>query len=251
MRSPGLESIGRWYGLSFELNPPAIILAVREDYFEEGRLPPPEAEIVARYMDDLGLTAFAWNEKVMGFDGALKGVGAANGFLRFFARVPRVVAPGGERRYTFEGANAIAASLDLFFWGAQLPHGEEIPGPPQLLMIQQVHPEVMGTYGEEIVQWARMQTPGEEIRAITKSMRAAYRAMSPGVEDPGAQAYVNKDGRLHLHAAGAGLNAIDLTCDHMGFCGNNGETSMQQITFLAGLAGLHETVDRWCEEQKK
>ncbi len=210
------DSIPCWYELSWQEKEPAIILRVHQDFVESVASIKQDAPIVVGLKEGFKFKKFisAINEN-FGFDDALEIQAPRDKFTEFLIRIPEIKkvaqkkcsscrgtgkdefragekcfrcdGKGKEIYYDFEKAEAISASLTVFFILAMLTHSEkETSSPvPQLLTVQTTinrdigGASLWGEYSWHIRGWLASLWRGERalISEMCLAMQVAYTKM--------------------------------------------------------------------------
>lgn len=276
------ESLPRWYGLSWNAREKAIVLSIHEDLFRTHRTIP-SSDLVRLVMDEFKFSSFNLSfETDFGFDGALIFRKKKGDFRHFVGPLPEIrkrlndpcddckgsgkqdwgygkclLCDGKGKKvvYDHKPGFALSASLNLFFSTVYFPEEKTSAKIPQLMTVQlttqaSAHGgEMSGMYSPELVNWLCCES-NESVSFVSKAMRLAHGRMV------GNQFCSPSDFRAHISqngwfvtscpGSGCGLHPIERRMGHEGceFSSHNVDSPHQQLTLLAGLAALHDRVDR-------
>lgn len=276
------ENVPRWYDLSWQGNPPAIVVTFVKSALE--RLPDyvvAREYLLPQYQKELGVKTYSDSlDGHFGFDNAIEARTdgdkvVCTGHLpqvRWNTKSRCSYCKGGKRaphsdqecpdcrgsgkayELKWTPAFALSASLNALFFLAKFHEGETIPL-PQLLTLTLVTQCGMhggslgGDFSQPLVDWLRARRPGEQIPEMMTAMRIAHdRMMGKQARFIARhEAYVQKDGWLLANCGGGSIHPAYGWIEKAGgyeFTCHNVDSPVQQLTLLAGLAALHDRVDR-------
>ena len=282
------DRLPRWYGISWREANPAILLSIHRDFLADfPKIKPDAPEVLAR-VQEFGFSLFdGSSQPYFGFDQCLTRQEGNGEFVEFVAPLPIVCKEtdrpcqncegsgndtlrdgkclycngrGTEEEYTWRGAFAISASLNLFFRLACFPEKRTSAAAPQLLTVR-LHTargmhggELGGMYGIPLAEWLRSQPLHTGIPEMVRAMKAAYGHMLGASrvneynEYSFRAAIDHQNGWLSVDCPGdaCGLNPVRSPEPGRGYelSSHNVDTPAQQLTLLAGLAALCDRVRR-------
>lgn len=277
------EEIPRWYSLSWEPN--TILLRVDRVVLASVGPFTPDTPVVRALLDTFGFVNFTGeSEGWFGFGKALE-VREENGEVCFLARIPQIrvrtdkpctdckgsgwdkfrqgercfSCEGNGQNYEFrwEGADAIAASLNVLFTLLEFPERETTREQPQLFIVRLVAGReaygLGGSFGIPLRRWLSAYRPGTSLVEMTNVMINTYAHMF-GISRVGQSSFRasvdSSFGWLNVDCPGQGCgfyphhNFESRLDKGYEFSSHNVDDPGQQLTLLAGLAALHDLVDR-------
>ncbi len=274
------DTLPRWYGLSWRPEAPAIVVSVHREFLST--LSPIPAEDVRDCMASFKFGQFEGSlEKAFGFDNVLER--SVNGdFADFTARLPKVFrlldenceecggsgrdedrdgdclgCSGEGKKSVFEwtSAYAVSASLGLLLDRAMYTDFESSSRAPQLLTVHLLTAHgphggsLGGMYSVPLVRWLAAQPLHTKILEMVDAMRRAHTHIF-GEDRWNTHRFgasiAHHGGCLNVDCPGCGLYPSDrrYTGEGYEFACHNVDSAAQQLTLLAGLAALHDRVDR-------
>lgn len=242
------ENIPKWYEISWQNNPPAIVFRMHEDFIANLNVDLEHTPFVESYKKDFKFQQFSgdFNQDI-GFEGAFKHIGEKDGFIEFLIEIPRIKKETNEicsrcngsgrdedldmdclscsgtgKAYImdWQKANAISASFTLFTELLTYCHKIDTSAiSSQLLTIatatgQSVHGGSMsGEVSIPLTEWLNSLGNHAEIPEVVQVMEIAYNQMF-GLQDFDEYSFhfrIEKNGKFILDCPGdaCGLHPSD------------------------------------------
>lgn len=277
------QSLPRWYGLSWSAADPAILIRIQQSFLARLEPMNKDAPIVGGYVNMFAPLSFCGDfARGFGFDNSLIRKEDNGGYAIFHAQLPKVrlqtakrclmcggrkkdrvvrgepcyscEGTGKEHEYRWREAQLLSTSLALLFQLIEFSDTLLLVRERQLLTVllgalAGASP-ICGTYGIEFVGWLRGQyrRPLDE---MVEPMRTAYSHMmgkSRAHPDRFSARVDHPSGWLNVGVEGdrCGLYATHEPQPGQGydFSDHNTDNPAQQLAMVAGLAALHDRVDR-------
>ena len=275
------EDLPRWYGLSWRADPPSLILSLHHlALLGLTNLYKKEDEEIQSFLKEFQFNEFDWSfKKGFGFDGAFRLVGDKYGFKIFEAELPEVFQTTDEPCEYCEGtghdnvrddkclycdgkkkkhiyvdtpAYAISASLNLAL--RSLSYFQESTEAKDLQLFtvnlctaSEAHGgEFSGMYSVSLAKW--LSDRRGSISEMETAMHQAHTHMlKDNYADYDFRASVGKGGWLNVSCPVASFHPSDIGLrEGQGykFSSHNVDSPAKQLTLLAGLAALHDKVDK-------
>jgi len=247
------ENIPAWYYLSWQDEPPAIILGVHRDFIDNIRLANLADLMAIGFMEEFRFRNFSGDfNKSWGFDDSFKKMGEKDDFVEFNIALSAI-------RNDKKNAHAISASFSVFFAVAFFSEVETSSLFPQLLTINTVTEQrdhggsLSGQYSIPLVKWLVSQCKDrgvipEMIRAMKSACKCICGSLRGFNQNEFKASVKDELGWLNVSCPG---NACDLHPQSQhdleegfgyAFDSHNVDTPVQQIILLAGLAALYDLV---------
>ena len=252
------EDLPRWYGLSWRADPPSLILSLHHlALLGLTNLYKKEDEEIQSFLKEFQFNEFDWSfKKGFGFDGAFRLVGCEYGFKIFKAELPEVFQK--KHIYVHTPAYAISASLNLAL--RSLSYFQESTEAKDLQLFtvnlctaSEAHGgEFSGMYSVSLAKW--LSDRRGYINEMGTAMHQAHTHMlKDNYADYDFCASVGKDGWLNVSCPVASFHPSadfrpggpfqERTTGYK-FSSHNIDSPAKQLTLLAGLAALHDKVDK-------
>jgi len=239
------ENKSCWYGLSWQRDPPAIILKIHEKFIEffTGKIKLTlETPIVKRFMDEFNFSSFSGDfAGNFGFNEIFQRRKAEGDFIELIVAVPAVKKEigkcescggsgsdkisglkcflcGGSGKKTecdWSAAYAISATFSLLFVALAHTRQLEIKSSPfQLLTLTTATLRdsngcsLSGKYSIPLVNFLKLFDSDTDIPEIVEAMKEAYGSMFGKSSDYDFRATIASQGQLHISCPGSscGLN---------------------------------------------
>jgi len=276
------ENIPCWYEISWQETPPALILKIHKEFIDSTEHDFTQAPIIKHFKSELNLPEFEDDfNKNIGFGGIFKYKGEKDNFIEFLIEVPQVKKyPGtkckecggtgwneerdmrcfyceGGKKWTMDWKDAtkISATFTVLTSWLMYPQINTSCFYYQMMTVQTITQNnihggsLSGDCSIPFKIWC--ESKGRvELPEVIDAMKAAYRKMVGLREfsEYSINAWID-NGKFILNCPGdaCGLHPSDWhSCKEEGFefsC-HNVDSSIQQITLLAGLACLCDTIKK-------
>jgi len=231
------SNISCWYELSWQENPPAIILRIHTDFIKEFKTehPPEEWPIIKSFKEKFGFKDFGGNfDQDIGFEKVFKYTGENQGFIEYVTKIPQIQkstcspcqqcngtgkdewrgegeicffceGTGKERVMDWQRAYAISASftvLLIVLSSFNLKENTSILLPQLLTIKTTTHKDMHGgSFGGEISiplrEWLASLGDNATIPEMVKAMKKAHKQMF-GLHD-----YESLSFKVYVRSSGA------------------------------------------------
>ncbi|MEK7180553.1 MAG: hypothetical protein AAB706_03680 [Patescibacteria group bacterium] len=256
MRNPKNELIPAWYELSRNKKSSFIVKVHREAFAHINTLKMDQSPIVQDYLKRFKFLKFVSpNEGTWGFNEVIQTIPSKfPEWISWECSLP--VLKSGEVVSISDGKFALSTTLSVLFTALWLFEGNTKWGKPQLMVVEHVSVEkdlwggsLSVTLTPAMCSWLSKQPHNSEITVVVETMKAADKYMWPQKASLcfmlDFRAWYREPKWINLSVPG---NACGLDPDDYydksprGYTlvPHNTDTILQQLTFFAGLARLHD-----------
>ncbi len=273
----------RWYGISWLKEEKAIVLNVYPSMRPLLECIRRDSPVVPHLQKEFKFARFTegLNGRTFGFDDCLE-LSSKKDALTFKALLPKVRVQtekncrnckgskrdemlddeclscrgtGKEWKYDWQKPFALSVTLGLILMQLEFP--EEFPENPdrrqfltvRLYTAKGTHGgELSGIYSIPVMRWLAIKTQGTQIPEMTEAMKTAHTQMlgEPFFTDKFRASIDSSGGWLNVECSDCSLHPSspfrqDRGCE---FSSHNSDSPAQQLALLAGLAALHDRVDK-------